>query len=96
MCNCLEKMEAKIKEKIIASRKERGQSAIEQFVDEAESGFSCKGLSFSSGKWEFILPLQFKYILQKKDGTPEKRATTFKTNLYPSFCPICGKKQKSK
>jgi hypothetical protein len=94
MCNCLDKMEKMIKGKIISTRKEKGQSGISEFVDESESGFTCKGLSFASGKWEFILPVQFKYILEKKDGTPEKRTTTYKTNLYPSFCPVCGKKTK--
>jgi hypothetical protein len=95
MCKCLEEIEVKVKDKFVSVLKNKGK-AIHEFIDESESGFTCKGLMFSSGNWEFVLPMQYKYIIEKNDGEPEKRKSTYKTNFIPSFCPICGKKIKHK
>lgn len=92
MCDCLKTTQAEIKQNMLDSLKEKGQEIVGH-VDECSEGFQCKGLSFSSGGWVFLLPLEFKYILRKKDGTPEKRTTTHKVNLLASFCPICGEKK---
>lgn len=90
MCNCLEKTEKEVKKKIQEIVNGKGQT-ISEFVDESESGFQCKGL-FMTGGWQFVLPIEYKYILEKKDGTPEKRTTKHKTNMLPNYCPMCGKK----
>ncbi len=90
-CNCLSEIEAEVKKKVSQIQKDKGRT-IHEFVDESESGFTCKGLSFASGKWEVILPIEYKYRLLKKDGTPETRVTKKKTNFVPSYCPFCGKK----
>lgn len=93
MCNCLDKMESEFKKRLISERETKGQK-IHEFIDESESGFQCKGLMFSSGKWEFVLPVEYKYIILKSDGTPEKRISRYKSNLIPSYCPVCGKENK--
>lgn len=93
MCNCLNKIEKEVKAKLVSGMKKKRQK-IHEFIKESESGFQCKGLFFTSGSWEFVLPMEYKYIVEKADGTPEKRTITYKTNFIPSYCPICGKKTK--
>lgn len=95
MCNCLEKTEKEVK-KMLVSRLTKQGKQFDSFVNESEGGFTCKGLMFSSGRWEFVLPLEFKYALIKKNGEKEKRASIYKTNFIPSYCPICGKKKVKK
>lgn len=91
MCDCLVNTEKEVKGKIEEIVTGKGQ-VISEFVKESESGFQCKGLFFNGSGWQFILPIEYNYILMKKDGTPEKRISKHKTNMLPNYCPMCGKK----
>lgn len=89
MCNCVKELESKIKERFVSESKEK----IHEFVDESENGLQCKGLMFSTGKWEIVLPIEYKFRVLKKDGIPENRVRKYRTSVIPSYCPICGEKK---
>lgn len=89
MCDCLQKVQTEVWNNAVDGLTKKGK--IIQNADFPENGFTCQGLMFSSGKWEFALPMEFKYVLQKKDGSAGA-TRKYKTNFLPTFCPICGKK----
>lgn len=85
MCDCLEKTE----ENLIKHLTERlGKDTTIQDVNIDESGYVNKGLSLGAG-WKLFLPYAFKYTPTKKDGSAGKEKT-FKTSIFPTFCPFCG------
>lgn len=88
MCDCLNKSE----ERLITHLSEQiGKDQKIKEVNKSDSGYTCKGLTLSKGGgWKVILPFEFKYTPFKKDGTPGKEKV-YKTNVFPSFCPFCGK-----
>jgi len=92
MCNCLKELEKRVIESHIKNLEDDGKK-IDHFVDESESGFQTKALMLGAGKWSFTLPMEYKYVLQRSNGEPEKRITRYKTNFSPAFCPVCGEKQ---
>lgn len=85
MCTCMNKMEEKIKNMLVESKKIPN---VKDFY------FSSKMLSMDDGKWHLMLPFELTYIPIKVDGT-KGREKTIKTNMGLTYCPFCGVKYKS-
>jgi hypothetical protein len=93
MCDCLKKSEENLIAHVAENLKK--DYPIKE-VNEKESGYVNKGLVFSNpGGWKLFLPFELKYTLVKKDGTPGKEKT-YKTNVFPTYCPWCGGKMNNK
>lgn len=89
MCDCLKKSEEKLIGHVTENLKK--DWTIKE-INEKESGYTNKGLVFSSGGgWKLYIPFEVKYTPVKKDGSDGKEKT-YKTNVFPNFCPFCGKK----
>ena len=90
MCTCIKEVEKKFDEYFRENLAKRGIEIHEI----KEQGFTNLPFFVMGGDITFFHPYEVKYVAKKKDGTPEKRTLTFKTNLISSYCPVCGKKVK--
>lgn len=62
--------------------------------NEKDSGYVNRLLSLGSGSnggWKLVMPFEVKYTPIKVNGT-KGREVTYKTNIFPTFCPFCGEK----
>lgn len=89
MCKCLQETQKKVWDNFVKTQKEKGV-IVKDKGGLTPNGYTCQGLMFSTGSWQFILPMEFKYAFDNKNGREVKR--TYKTHMIPTFCPICGKK----
>lgn len=93
MCDCLEKSEERLIGHVTDNLKK--EVKIKE-VNKSDSGYVNKGLTFSAGGgWKLLLPFHVKYTPLKKDGS-EGKEKTYKTNVFPTFCPFCGKPMETK
>lgn len=88
MCNCIKEAEEKFDQHFKDNLKKRNIEISEI----KEQGFTTLPFLMMDGPVRFFHPYEVKYVAKKKDGSPEKRTLTFKTNLISSFCPMCGEK----
>lgn len=93
MCTCLKKSEEKIFN-FVKEGLEKERTNIDSFNKE-ESGYVNQVLTFGDvgSGWKLVMPFEVKYTPRKKNGELG-RECTYKTNIFPAFCPFCGKKQK--
>lgn len=92
MCDCITQVEDLFNKAFLTNVGERKIVVHEV----KEQGFTTLTILMMKGPIRFFHPYEVKYVAQKKDGTPEKRVSTFKTNLISSYCPICGEKYPDK
>lgn len=87
MCNCLDETTQSAID--LVSVKLRGRQTIKE-INIADSGYVNRALTFGkNGGWRLIFPIEVKYTPFLKDGSVGKEKT-YKTNMFPSFCPFCG------
>lgn len=90
MCNCLKESTKKILGFVKMNLAKEGKKIAEW--NDADSGYVNRALSFGdNGGWKLIMPFEVKYTPVKANGT-NGREVTYKTNIFPAFCPFCGKK----
>ena len=88
MCECLKETAKKASEMYVAKIEEN--YTVANWID--KGAFAHKSFSFNGGPSKIAMPFIFQYIKQKKNGEPERNVTTNTINIYPTFCPFCGKK----
>lgn len=94
MCKCLKETTEKTIDFIKANFKKEGKKIAA--YNEDDSGYVNRVLSFgNNGGWKLVMPFEVKYTPIKTNGT-EGRETTYKTSIFPTYCPFCGKKQSAK
>lgn len=92
MCNCLKKTTEKTIDFIKENFKKEGKKVSS--YNEDDSGYLNRVLSFGSinGGRKLVMPFELKYTPIKANGTHGREAT-YKTSIFPTYCPFCGKKQ---
>lgn len=89
-CKCLQQSEDKIINFIKEKFKEDGKKVAE--YNEEDSGYVNKVLTFSGGGgWKLVMPFELAYTPIKVNGQNGKEVK-YKTNIFPTFCPFCGRK----
>lgn len=92
MCNCLKEAAVKLEEHLKAKVRPSDVYSYDHIGFDNECiMFGTQGtkgrLSNAVG-----LPFSIEYHAKKSDGTKSTRATTLKTNLFMTFCPILRQK----
>lgn len=95
MCNCLHESQEKIIAFVKDNMTKEGKKVAEW--NENDSGYVNLVLSFGDdgGGWKLVMPFEVKYTPIKANGT-NGREVTYKTSIFPAFCPFCGKPMKEK
>ena len=92
MCNCLEKVSKNLEEHLKAKIKPDNVYSYDRIGFDNEC-FMIDGNRLGTA---IGLPFHVEYFAKKKDGTRARSVTKAKTNLFMSYCPICGKKYPEK
>lgn len=97
MCDCIKNTAKKLEDHLKGKIKPENVYSYDSIGFDNECiMFSSGGGSKSLGGTAIGLPFSISYNQKKKDGTRSERLTTVKTNLFMTYCPICGKKYPSK
>lgn len=93
MCDCIKKVSAKLEERM------KDEIGIENVYSYDHIGFDNAAIMFSmkgglSGT-DVGIPFSIKYFRKKKDGSRGANVTTFKQNVFASYCPFCGEKKEA-
>lgn len=94
VCNCLKEVEQRTLKLIQDELSEKMN--ISRFDDSYDSGFQQEAIMFSGPmSTRLFIDVHQKYWFVKKNGM-ESSQKTFKTKVFLSFCPFCGKKYPEK
>jgi hypothetical protein len=88
MCNCLKEVSKKLEDHLKAKIKPEKVHSFDRIGFDNE----CFMLGGNSLGTAIGLPFHVEYFAKKKDGSRARNATKVKTNLFMSYCPMCGKK----
>ncbi|QNR52474.1 hypothetical protein [Escherichia phage vB_EcoS_swi2] len=90
MCDCMNKMEELLKERLM-ERVPSGSEVSSNVFD--KTGWDNQFISLSSGKVFVMLKYRLAYRARKKNGELAKNLTRLESNVKMSYCPFCGEKQ---
>lgn len=91
MCDCMNKMEGLLKERLM-ERVPSGSKVSSNILFD-KTGWDNQCISLSSGKVFVMLKYSIAYRARKKNGELAKNLTRLETNVKMSYCPFCGEKQ---
>lgn len=86
MCDCLNEMLTKLKEKIEDQIKDSAD------LSTLSADYEGRVFRFDGKKNDVLLNVGYKYFKVKKGGGRHKSATTSKISLAMACCPVCGEK----
>jgi hypothetical protein len=88
MCNCISEAKVNLEAHL------KAQIKPETVYSYDEIGFDneCFMLGGNTIGTAIGIPFSIEYYGKKKDGSRSSKLTKVKTNLFPSYCFLCGEK----